>query len=107
MVKVTFRFESGQAAQAIEAPTGASLMSAAKAAKVAGIEAVCGGSMVCGTCHVYVEPDDLARLAPPSADEAEVVAYGVDPRPGSRLSCQITVTEACDGLTVTVPLAQT
>lgn len=105
-MKVKFRSENTPGEFEVEAAVGASLMAAAKAAKVAGIEAICGGSMVCGTCHVYVDEAWRDRLDPPSDTEAEVLSYGVDPRPGSRLACQITIRDTDEGLTVTTPSSQ-
>lgn len=105
-MKVIFRSENGPGETVVEAAVGASLMSAAKSAKVAGVEAICGGSMVCGTCHVYVDEAWFDKLDPPSETEAEVLSYGVDPRPGSRLACQITIRDTDEGLTVTTPTSQ-
>lgn len=106
MVAVTFRQEVGGGEVSIEAALGQSLMAAAKARAVPGIEAICGGAMACGTCHVYVDGDWIARLPPASDAEAEIVECGVDPRPGSRLACQIVLTSELDGLSVIVPIAQ-
>ena len=66
-----------------------------------GVEGICGGNCSCGTCHVYVAPDWAARLAPPSAEETDMLdAVGdvVERRPTSRLGCQIPLTEALDGI---------
>ncbi len=105
MVRIVFRDDAGNAAE-IEARAGQSLMGSAKAAGIAGIEAECGGSMVCATCQVYVAPDWFERLPPASAMEAEMVEYTRHPRPTSRLSCQIMVTPQLDGLEVTTPPSQ-
>ena len=106
MVAVTFRQQAGGGEISVDAAAGQSLMAIAKAHGVPGIEAICGGAMACGTCHVYVDGVWLARLPPPSAAELEIVDCGVDPRPGSRLACQIALTDELDGLAVTVPAAQ-
>ncbi|HET6970196.1 MAG TPA: 2Fe-2S iron-sulfur cluster-binding protein [Phenylobacterium sp.] len=110
MVQVRFRradAEGDEGAEAvIDAVSGASLMAAAKAHGVAGIEAICGGSMACGTCHVYVDETWFDQLPAASPDEQEMVACGLDPRPTSRLACQIVVTPELDGLVVTTPVAQ-
>ncbi len=105
MVRIVFRDDAGNAAE-IEARPGESLMESAKAAGIAGIEAECGGSMVCATCQVYIAPDWFERLPPASAMEAEMVEYTRHPRPTSRLSCQIMVTPQLDGLEVTTPPSQ-
>ncbi|MBI3462568.1 MAG: 2Fe-2S iron-sulfur cluster binding domain-containing protein [Planctomycetes bacterium] len=68
MVRVTF-VEPGGAARSEELPEGWTLMQAAVARGVEGIVADCGGSCSCGTCHVYVDPADLARLPPPDTTE--------------------------------------
>lgn len=106
MVSVVFRQEADGGSTTVEGAPGQSLMSAAKAQGVPGIEAICGGAMACGTCHVYVDDAWLAQLAAPSAAELEIVECGVEPRPGSRLACQIALKAELEGLVVTVPAAQ-
>lgn len=82
-------------------------MEAAVAANVAGIEADCGGLMTCGTCHVYVRQPWASQLPPPASDESAMLDFTSEPRrPNSRLSCQIVLTEAMDGLTVDLPDSQ-
>ena len=72
-----------------------------------GILAECGGSLACGTCHVYVEPSQLARLPPPSAVEDEMLDMTAsERRPNSRLSCQIVMSDALDGLVLHLPERQ-
>ena len=105
MVRIVFRSASGTATE-VDAAEGQSLMEAAKAAGITGIDAECGGSMICATCHVHVAPDWFARLAPAGEIEAEMVEYTRHPRPTSRLSCQIAVTAELDGLEVEVPPSQ-
>ena len=86
---------------------GQTLMEAAKAAKVPGILAECGGSMACGTCHVQLDPDWAARVPPPSAEETVMLGYVEGgPAPGSRLSCQIELTADLQGLHASVPAGQ-
>jgi 2Fe-2S ferredoxin len=91
--------EPGGRRREVEARTGITLMETAKAHGIAGIVAKCGGACACATCHVYVDPAWLERLAP--REDMEESAW--QPRPNSRLSCQIEVTAAMDGLIVTVP----
>jgi ferredoxin, 2Fe-2S len=90
----------------VASPIGISLMEAATMHKVPGIEGDCGGFCACGTCHCYVAAEDAARL--PEMHELERAtldfAYDVDAR--SRLSCQIPVTEALDGIIVHLPARQ-
>jgi 2Fe-2S ferredoxin len=67
-----------------------------------GVAAVCGGVMACGTCHVYVAEPDLARLPPQSEDELALLEGLLKTKPNSRLSCQIRVVPALEGLAVTL-----
>jgi 2Fe-2S ferredoxin len=105
VVQIRFVTHDGRSG-AFEAKVGESLMLAAKAHGVPGVEAECGGSMVCGTCHLFIAGDGFGRVGPPSAMEAELLDYGLYPQPNSRLSCQVVVTEAMDGLTVEIPSSQ-
>jgi ferredoxin, 2Fe-2S len=69
-----------------------------------GIEAECGGSLACGTCHVYVDDAWLARLPPASEDELAMLEEVTAPRKiCSRLACQIRLVDELDGLTVRIP----
>lgn len=90
----------------IEATVGQTLMQNAKDCAVDGIVAECGGSMVCGTCHVYVAQPWYDVIGPLGTMEADMVEYVIEPRPTSRLSCQIHIVKALDGMEVTVPRSQ-
>lgn len=105
MVSITFVQPDGRRQQ-IQAEPGTSLMANAKAKGVDGIEAECGGSMVCGTCHVYLAEPVYRMIGPVPAMEADMVEYVIEPRPTSRLSCQVTVSEAMEGMEVHVPISQ-
>lgn len=84
-----------------------SLMEAAVADNVDGIAADCGGMLTCATCHVYVREPFAGQLAPPAGDERAMLEFtAAQRRPNSRLSCQIALTEALDGLTVDLPATQ-
>ena len=97
----------GGATTALACKPGQSLMQAATSANLPGIEADCGGLMTCATCHVYVRAPHNAQLPPVSADEAAMLDFTAAPRqPHSRLSCQIDLTDALDGLTVDLPPGQ-
>ena len=88
----------------VAAAAGQSLM---RAAVDAGIAADCGGCLSCATCHVFVDEPWLARLPPPSGDEEAMLAMTAAPRrPTSRLSCQIVLETALDGLTAGLPDTQ-
>ena len=91
----------------LQARAGDSLMQAAVAANVAGIEADCGGLMTCGTCHVYVREPHASALPLPVEDELAMLEFtAAERRPNSRLSCQIVLGEALQGLTVDLPDTQ-
>ena len=87
---------------AVEATPGRSLMLNLKAGGIDDIAAICGGCASCGTCHVYVAEDWLARLPPIQPDEDTILAFSDWRRPSSRLSCQIKVIDELNGLCVTV-----
>src|SRR5262245_31170656 len=91
----------------LDAKPGESLMQAAIAANVEGIEADCGGLLTCATCHVYVREPFAARLPPPQDDELAMLEFTASPcRGNSRLSCQIALGPELEGLTVDLPLSQ-
>lgn len=93
--------------RSVEAKPGASVMETAIRHNIRGIDAECGGSCSCATCHVYVDQADLSRLTPPDEMEDELLDGTASARASnSRLSCQITVTAELDGLTVRVPETQ-
>ena len=93
--------------RSVDAKPGSSLMTTAVHANIRGIDAECGGSCACATCHVYVDEAFLDLLTPADDMEREMLDCVAAPRlPGSRLSCQISVTEQLDGLTVRVPESQ-
>lgn len=101
-------FGPGPEAQTtLEAKPAGSLMQAAVAANVRGIEADCGGLATCATCHVYVREPFAAQLPPPQEDELSMLEFtAAERRPNSRLSCQIALTETLDGLAVDLPANQ-
>ena len=106
MPKATFVAHDG-ATTTLDVEVGNTLMMAAVFDGVAGIEGICGGCLSCASCHVYVPPEWLARLTAPSVDEntmLEMVAS--ERRPNSRLACQITMSEALDGIVVEMPERQ-
>jgi ferredoxin, 2Fe-2S len=107
MPKVEYRQPDGTAI-VVDVPEGTSLMKAAVAHGVIGIVAECGGSLMCATCHVYFDDAADARRLPMSDEEDELLDCTAEPRtPASRLSCQIPVDAAFDGVTVVVPGRQT
>ena len=97
----------GAAPVDLQCATGQSLMQAATANNVEWIEADCGGTMSCATCHVYVREAFLAKLPDMTGDEDSMLDFTSSLRKAnSRLSCQIPLTQALDGLTVDLPESQ-
>lgn len=91
----------------IEVPAGDSVMLGAVNNMIDGIAAECGGGLACATCHCYVDADWVEKLPPPTTTENEMLeSTSAERRPNSRLSCQITVSEALDGITVYLPESQ-
>ena len=105
MTKITFKDNLG-ASKTIEVENGLTVMEGAIQNDIQGIDADCGGSMACATCHVYVEEKWFNKL--PKAEEAEVdmIDMAYEPKKNSRLSCQLIVSEELDGLIVTTPAKQ-
>ena len=102
MPKITFISANGNERREVEAKVGQSILEVAHAHDIP-IEGACEGSLVCSTCHVIVADADYDRLPPPSVDEEDLLDLAYDLQPPSRLGCQITVTEALDGLTLRLP----
>ena len=91
----------------IDAPIGRSVMELAILNNVRGIDGECGGSCSCATCHVYVDAAFIDLLPAPDEMEAGLLeGVASERQAGSRLSCQITVSAAIDGLVVRVPASQ-
>lgn len=105
MVKINFRNHTGEV-RTVEAEPGSTVMEAAIKEGVPGILAECGGACACATCHVYVDEEWKERTGEPSPMEEDMLDFAFDVRPTSRLSCQIKVADALEGLTVTVPERQ-
>lgn len=105
MPKVTFVAPTG-AQHVIDAPVGRSLMRAAIDANVSGIEAVCGGSCSCVTCHVLIDEAWRPVVGRATPMEESMLESSDQRRPSSRLSCQILVTDALEGLVVHLPVTQ-
>jgi ferredoxin, 2Fe-2S len=105
MPQITFIDPDGSS-RTIDAETGLSVMEAAVAAEISGILATCGGSCSCATCHVYVDPEWFDRLPAPELEELDMLDTAHDLEPTSRLSCQLRVTEAIDGLLLRIPPRQ-
>ncbi len=105
MPKVTFKDNQGNS-KTIEVDNGLTVMEGAVQNEVPGIDADCGGSMACATCHVYVEESWFNKLPKAEDGEVDMIDMAFEPKQNSRLSCQITVTDDLDGLVVTTPEKQ-
>jgi 2Fe-2S ferredoxin len=106
MPKVTYVSPDG-ARRTLEVAAGTSVMQAAIANGVDGIVAECGGSLMCATCHVYVDEKDLGRVPPVGAVETEMLeCTASERREESRLSCQLVISQELDGLVVHLPPTQ-
>lgn len=105
MPRITF-IENNGTARTVDADTGSTVMEAAIRNAVPGIEAECGGACACATCHVYVAENWLAAVGKAAPMEEDMLDFAFDVRPNSRLSCQIKITDALNGLTVTTPERQ-
>lgn len=87
----------------VDAPSGSTAMAAALSGGVPGIDADCGGGCSCGTCHVIVDPAWIHALPPIEPMEEGLLDFVPDRQEGSRLSCQITLSDALDGMRLRVP----
>ena len=90
----------------VEAPVGRSLMQIALDNGIPGILGDCGGSCSCATCHGYVHSQWADKLPPLSETESFMLEGVPEPRPGSRLCCQIKLTTELDGMFVELPAEQ-
>lgn len=101
MPRVIYVDSEGQRRE-VEVPVGSTVMEGAIDNDVAGIVAECGGACACATCHAYVADDWLAKLPPASDMEDAMLESARERRSNSRLTCQIEITDALDGLEVQV-----
>lgn len=105
MAKITYIEFNGNE-HVVEVLPGQSVMQGAVKNGIPGIDADCGGSCACGTCHVYVDPAWIGKAGDRNAIENATIDFSEDVKANSRLSCQINVTEALDGLIVRMPKSQ-
>ena len=105
MPHITYATHDGEE-KTIDVAVGMTVMRAAIAQGIPGIDADCGGACACATCHVYVDADWVGRLPAPAGAEADMLDFVLNRQPNSRLSCQLEVTDALDGLKVTTPASQ-
>ena len=104
--KVTY-ISNNNTKNVVEVPIGLSVMEGALQNNVEGIDADCGGSMACATCHVYVSENWLNKLEKIHDAEKDMLDMAYEPKKNSRLSCQIITSNELDGLEVIIPVKQT
>jgi 2Fe-2S ferredoxin len=105
MPKITY-IDSAGTARTVEASVGSTVMETAVKNSVPGIEAECGGACACATCHVYVDEAWTQKVGKAQPMEDDMLDFAFELKPNSRLSCQIKVTDALDGLVVRTPSKQ-
>ena len=105
MPKITYKDKDGNS-KTIEVEKGLTVMEGAIQNDIPGIDADCGGSMACSTCHVYVEEKWFDKIPKAEAAEVDMIDMAYEPKKNSRLSCQIIVSNELDGLEVTTPEKQ-
>ena len=106
MPKITYKDFQGNS-KTIEVENGLTVMEGAIQNNIPGIDADCGGSMACATCHVYVEEKWLNKIQKAEEAEEDMIDMAFEPKKNSRLSCQIIVSDELDGLKITTPEKQT
>ena len=103
MPSVVYILKSGEERR-VTVSNGVTVMRAAIQNDLPGIDAECGGCLSCATCHVYVDPAFADRLPPMSEDEEDLLSgVSAERQATSRLSCQLTMSDVLDGLTVRIP----
>ena len=106
MAKITFIEHNGTNHTA-DVQNGLTVMEGAVQNNIPGIDADCGGSMACATCHVYVKEDWFDKINKKNEGEDDMLDQAYEPKKNSRLSCQIIVSDDLDGLIVDMPYKQT
>ena len=105
MAKITY-IEHNKKSHVIEVSNGLTVMEGAVQNNISGIDADCGGSCACATCHVYVDEKWFDKLPNKESAEEDMLDMAFEPKKFSRLSCQLTVSDALDGLVVKMPSKQ-
>ena len=105
MTKITY-IEHNGTSHTVEVSNGLTVMEGAVQNDIPGIDADCGGSMACATCHVYVKDDWFNKLPKKNEGEDDMIDQAFEPNTSSRLSCQIQVSDNLDGLKVYLPEKQ-
>ena len=106
MAKITYHTHDNKT-HTIDVQNGLTVMEGAVQNDIPGIDADCGGACACSTCHVYVHPDWVEKLPAREPMEEDMLDFAYEPDPArSRLTCQLKVTDALDGLVVQMPEKQ-
>ena len=105
MAKITYVEHSGTE-HVVEVSNGLTVMEGARDNGIPGIEADCGGACACSTCHVYIDPAWADKLPAKDGMEEDMLDFAYAPNETSRLTCQLKVTDALDGLRVQMPEKQ-
>ena len=105
MAKITYVEHSGKP-HTIQVQNGLTVMEGAVQNNIPGIDADCGGSMACATCHVYVKEEWFNKLSKKEDGEEDMLDMAYEPNKFSRLSCQLTVSNELEGLVVNLPAKQ-
>ncbi|MDC0513724.1 2Fe-2S iron-sulfur cluster-binding protein [Pelagibacteraceae bacterium] len=106
MPKITYISHNGKK-NTVDVAAGLSVMEGAIQNNIDGIDADCGGSMACATCHVYVGENWTNKIEKIQDSEQDMLDMAYEPKKNSRLSCQIIISNELDGLEVTTPTKQT
>ena len=105
MPKITYIEHNGKS-HTLEVANGLTVMEGAVQNNIPGIDADCGGSCACATCHVYVDEKWFKKLVNKESAEEDMLDMAFEPKSLSRLSCQLTVSDVLDGLVVKMPSKQ-
>ena len=105
MPKITYVDNRGSS-KTIDVDNGLTVMEGAIQNDISGIDADCGGSMACATCHVYVEEKWFDKISKAEDAEVDMIDMAYEPKKNSRLSCQLIVSDELDGLILTTPAKQ-
>jgi len=105
MAKIKYNEHKGKT-HTIEVASGLSVMEGAIQNNIPGIDAACGGSMACATCHVYVKEEWFNKLPKKEDGEEDMLDMAFEPKKNSRLSCQLMISDQLDGLVVNLPEKQ-
>ena len=105
MTKIKYVEHNGKE-HTIDVQNGLTVMEGAVQNDIPGIDADCGGGMACATCHVYVKEEWLDKISKKEDGEEDMLDMAFEPKNNSRLSCQLTVSDELDGLTINIPSKQ-